>query len=204
MKMYKIIIVVLCLIGVYALHRSVKQYKEIQEKIEQEHADKVAQEREKQKEVYNKLVAATKEGFCYLESSVYKHKIFRNNLSAYIKYKIGTQKFTPVLYLKISCCTHATDTYSIILQCNGRYLGIDYINDVYPLSIKTSKGKMYGTLEITAGSELREFLWDMTKSPNSSVEFANYNYPNKSFELSADEKKALEEILISYTYLSGL
>lgn len=52
MKMYKIIIVVLCLIGVYALHRSVKQYKEIQEKIEQEHADKVAQEREKSKKRY--------------------------------------------------------------------------------------------------------------------------------------------------------
>ena len=204
MKRHKIIIILICLIGVYTLHLSVKQYQEIQGKIEQEHTDKVAQEREKQKEIYNKLVSVAKEGYCYLESSVYKHEIYRNNLSAYIKYEIGTQQFTPILFLRVSCSTHATDTHSIILQCNGRYFGIDYINDVYPLSIKTSKGKMYGTLEITAGSELREFLWDMTKSLNSSVEFVNYNYPNKSFELSADEKKALEEILISYTYLSGL
>ena len=204
MKPYKFIIILACLIGVFLLHRSCKNYQDIQTLKEQEHADKVAQEREKQKEVYNRLVTTTKGYFRFLESSVYKHKVLGNNLSAYIKYNFTLQKLTPVFCLKISCCTHATDTYSIILQCNGRYFGIDYINDVYPLSIKTSKRKMYGTLEIPAGSELREFLWDMTKSPNSSVEFANYNYPNKSFELSADEKKALEEVIISYNYLNNL
>jgi hypothetical protein len=153
---------------------------------------------ERETAAYDSLKRDTSGGFIYMYNSVFNHRDASNNISAYIKHNIATQK--SFLFMKASCKTLATQTYAVFLRTDNDFIDIDYINDVYPLKIVTTSKDIYGVLDIQIGDILTDFLDKISKSTNAYVKFVDI-YGGKEFPVSQKEKDAIEQVLLGYQHI---
>ena len=157
MKKGKTILLLTFAIFAILFYRSCESVNEFKKLETSYYTQELQKKRQKEQAAYDSLRRETSGNFLYMRNSIFNHRDKSNNISAYIKYNYSSQK--PYLFMKISCCTWATQTYAIFLKADNDFIDIDYVNDVYPLEIQTGNGKMYGILDIQIGEMLTDFLW---------------------------------------------